>query len=353
LCTAYELLRRGQRVVVFEANVPGAGATQAAGGMLAPTCEAETAEPQVVALGKDSLARYPEFVAQLLELTGVDCEYQTQGTLWVAFSQDDWAELTHVRARLLHKGIRTELLDAPEVLQREPYLSPRVLGALWVPTDHQVEPRALTQALVKAIHQLGGELKTGVQVDAVMHAHGKVTGVRIGDATVKADQVVIAAGAHSSALLHEVMPREVVRPVKGQIVRVRGAKLLSHVIRSPDVYVIPRQNGDVLLGATVEEQGFDTTPTAGAVLDMLRFGWRAVPGLYDMSFVECAVGLRPALADHVPRIGATAINGLFVATGHYRDGILLGPATGFHLAELMTTGVMPDALLPFAVVKTS
>jgi glycine oxidase len=137
--------------------------------------------------------------------------------------------------------------------------------------------------------------------------------------------------------------------VKGQLVRLRGPKLLSHVIRAPDVYVIPRENGDVLLGATVEEQGFDTTPTAGAVLDMLRFAWRVVPGLYECAFVECSVGLRPAFPDHVPRIGRTLLPGLCIATGHYRDGILLAPATAHYVAELVCTGILPAPLQPFSL----
>jgi glycine oxidase len=141
------------------------------------------------------------------------------------------------------------------------------------------------------------------------------------------------------------------RPVKGQLVRLGGPELLRHVVRSPDVYLVPRRGGELLVGATMEEQGFDGLPTAGAVLDLLREAWRILPGTYDLAVIELSVGFRPAVRDHRPVIGATSTHGLYVATGHFRNGVLLAPATAHHLADWIVEGRRPPALAPFGVER--
>jgi glycine oxidase len=137
------------------------------------------------------------------------------------------------------------------------------------------------------------------------------------------------------------------RPVKGQLVRLGGPELIRHVVRSPEVYLVPRRGGELLVGATMEERGFDALPTAGAVLDLLREAWRLLPAVYELTVTELSVGLRPVVRDHRPVIGGTGTRGLYVATGHFRNGVLLAPATAHHLADLITSGSVPAALVPF------
>ena len=164
------------------------------------------------------------------------------------------------------------------------------------------------------------------------------------------DVAVLAAGVWSGEV-DAPLPPLGLRPVKGQLVRLGGPELLRHVVRSPDVYLVPRRGGELLVGATMEEQGLDALPTAGAVLDLLREAWRILPGLYDLAVTELSVGFRPAVRDHRPVIGATSTRGLYVATGHFRNGVLLAPATAHYLAEWIAKGAAPAALAPFGVER--
>lgn len=355
LAVAYELGRRGRGVLVLERGSPGSGATRAAAGMLAPTSEAETAEPVLIDLALDSLRRYPRFVAELETLTGLSCQYRTEGTLWVALTRDDEADLHHLEGLQRVKGLTPQRLTGAGVLEREPRLSGRVLSGLWVPSDHQVEPRALAHCLVAAVLAGGGAIASGVIVTRLETGGGRVraaggTGVD-GPWETACDAVVLAAGAWSGIGITPPVPGLGVRPVKGQLLRLRGPRLIEHVVRHPEVYLVPRRDGELVVGATMEEQGYDETPTAGAALDLLRAAWRVLPGIYDLRLVELSVGLRPAVRDHLPVIGGTPVDGLFVATAHFRHGILLAPATGHYLAELITGGATPSALSPFALAR--
>lgn len=355
LTVAYELLRRGRRVTLLERDRPGGGATRASGGMLAPTSEADLEEAVLIDFALDSLRRYPRFVADLEALTGRSCGYRTEGTLWVALNRDDEGDLDHLRAMQAAKGLRSRRLTGDEALALEPHLSGRVLSGLLVEEDHQVEPRALARCLEAAVLALGGTLATGCRVarlDAARDGRVSVSGTR-GDTPfdTACDAAVLAAGAWSSVDVVAPLPDLGVRPVKGQVVRLRGPRLLGHVVRTPDAYLVPRADGELVVGGTMEEQGFDEASTAGAVMDLLRRAWRVVPGIYDLAVAELSVGFRPAVRDHLPVIGAAPVPGLFVATGHFRNGILLAPATGHYLAELMVSGDPPPALAPFGVAR--
>ena len=355
LTVAYELGRRGRGVLVLERAYPGSGATRAAAGMLAPTSEAETAEPALIDLALDSLRRYPRFVAELEALTGLSCQYRTEGTLWVALTRNDETDLDHLERLQREKGLAPQRLTGADVLEREPHLSGRVLSGLWVPDDHQVEPRALARCLEAAVLAGGGAIASGATVTGVETGAGRVRGVSgsgaDGQWETACDAVVLAAGAWTGLAITPPVPGLGVRPVKGQLLRLRGPRLIEHVVRHPDVYLVPRRDGELVIGGTMEEQGYDETPTAGAALDLLRAAWRVLPGIYDLQFVELSVGLRPAVRDHLPVIGGTSIDGLFVATAHFRHGILLAPATGHYLAELIAGGATPSALAPFALAR--
>jgi glycine oxidase len=228
------------------------------------------------------------------------------------------------------------------------------VAGLLIEEDHQVNPRALAAALATGIAGLAGQLVTGCRATRIDHTAGRVDGVSgvAGGAAfrVACEVAVLAAGVWSGEVEAPVPPLGL-RPVKGQIVRLGGPELINHVVRSPDVYLVPRRGGELVVGATMEEQGLDTLPTAGAVLDLLREAWRVLPGVYDLAVTELSVGFRPAVRDHLPVIGATATRGLYVATGHFRNGVLLAPATAHHLVEWIVGGAAPAALAPFGVER--
>jgi len=352
LSIADELIRRGREVLVLERDRPGAGATWAAGGMLAPISEAEQLDAELVALGQDSLLRYPSFIERLERLTGLNCGYSSEGTLWVGVNEDDRAELDYLRETLEGKGLACEPLDAKEVSRREPHLSGRIRLGLLVEQDHQVDPRALTLSLEESIRSRGGKLVCGAVVMEIVEEGGRVRGVS-GRTTrgerfeIQLEQLVLAAGAWCDRELRHPLGEIGIRPVKGQLVRLRGPRLLRHVVRTPDVYLVPREDGELLVGATMEEMGFDLSSTAGPAMDLLRHAWEALPGIYDLELAEISVGLRSAVEDHLPLIGASPVEGLFFAAGHFRNGVLLAPATAHHLVRQMLDGREPRELRPF------
>jgi glycine oxidase len=243
-------------------------------------------------------------------------------------------------------GLESERLTRAQVLDRESYLAPRVVSGLYVPGDRQVDPRRLTNALAAAITSRGGEIVEGAAATPVLEG-GVAKGARTADVEVRADSVLVAGGAWSAEVWPAAAGPLPLRPVKGQILRLRGPQLVRHVLRTPDVYLVPREDGELVVGATSEEQGFDTTITTWAVMDLLRDAWRILPGVSELELAETSAGLRPALRDQLPAIGATAVEGLFVATGHYRHGVLLSPVTAKLLANAMLNGArVPAAFDP-------
>lgn len=354
LSVAFELGRAERRVLVLERGAAVAcGATRASGGMLAPVSEVEFETDELVRLAGDSLRRYPGFIAEIERIGEIDCGYRDEGTLWVALEHDDLAELQHLAGSLAAKQLEAHWLDTDEIHAAEPHLTGRVLGGLRVASDHQVDPRALCLGLERAASRCGCRVETGVVVRAVETADdGRlvVRGVRSDGAPfgVCTPTVVLAAGAWSMHEMTLPIERLSLRPVKGQLVRLRGANLLRHVVRTPHVYIVPRADGQLLIGATMEEMGFDTTPTAGATMDLLRRSWQALPGIYDLELVEVSVGLRSAVDDHLPVVGETNVPGLYLACGHFRNGVLLAPATGHYLARWIVERREPAALSCFA-----
>jgi glycine oxidase len=334
---------------------PGLGASWAAAGMLAPITEVHYGEEAVLALGIESLRRYPAFVAQLEEVTGRRVGYEECGTLIIARDADDHAALSHLWRFQEQLGLEVEQLTRREAREVEPALSPRLRSAWRVEGDHHVDNRALTDALYEAAKRAGAELVTDEAEEVVVDGD-RATGVRLeSGAVLSCDTVVLAAGCWSASIAG--LPDDVrppVRPVKGQLLYLRGPsddQLVSRNIRGLDVYIVPRGDGRVVVGATVEERGFDVTVTAGAVYELLRDGYEIVPGLAELELTECVAGLRPGTPDNAPIVGATALRGLIVATGHYRNGILLTPLTAESVAELLVTGSAPEVLGPASPLR--
>lgn len=351
LAIAFELVRRGRSVLVLERDRVGAGATGVSAGMLAPVSEARAEEPEIVDLALESHRRYPEFVDAVEAASGLSCGFRRDGTLVVALGRDDEEELDHLREAQQSRGLRSVPLTADEVFEREPHLSGWVTGGLLAAEDYQVDPRLLLQALAAAIKNGGGRIEEGVRVDTLEAEGGRlrrVSGQRGGsELTVGCDAAVVAAGAWSGTAIESPVSEYGVRPVKGQIARLRGPRLIRHVLRTPEVYLVGRDDGELVVGATMEELGFDPTPTAGAVMELLRKAWHVLPGVYDCELAEFGVGFRPASRDHMPLMGETEVEGVFVATGHYRHGVLLTPATALLMADLITNGRGSSLLAPF------
>jgi len=348
LSLAFVLAGRDADVLVLERSRVGAGAAGVAAGMLAVAGEAEYETPELVRLASESQRLYPEFVRAVEEASGFACGLRQDGTLVVALGVDDEEEIKRLWRFQQRLGLPSTWLDGDQVREREPQLSPRVTGGLLACDDHQVNPRAMLVALEQAVKTLGGQVLTDSPVTDFVVEGGRLAEVSGRGFTVRCDAAVLAAGSWSSTGLAWPGSPIAVRPVKGQLVRLRGPALLRHVIRAPGVYIVPRHDGELVVGATMEEQGFDATPTAGATMDLL---WRArllVPAVYDLELAEVNVGFRPATRDHLPLIGAADVPGLYMATGHFRHGVLLAPVTAALLADLILDGLVSPLLAPFA-----
>lgn len=329
LAVAWRAAQRGLSVVVADRD-PGHGASWAAAGMLAPVTEVHPGEDALLALNLASAAAYPAFVAELEALTGLDTGHRTDGTLVVARDRDDLEAIEDLRRLQESLGLRAERVSSRECRRLEPGLAPSIRGGLLVHGDHQIDGRLLVRALLDACRRHGVRF-AGHVIAVRTTSGGAVAGVALEDgATLDAERVVIAAGAWSGGL--EGLPEGLlpIRPVKGQILYLSGPPgqpLADRNIRGIEVYVAPRRDGRVAVGATMEELGFDARPTAGAVHELLRAARELLPGIDELAFDEALVGFRPATPDNGPLLGHTDLPGLLAATGHHRNGILLTPVT--------------------------
>lgn len=343
---AWRLVQAGAAVALFDRYRAGSGATHAAAGMLAAGLEGEPGEEDLHPLCDASQRLWPGFARELADESGLDLGYRDEGTLSVALSRDDAAKLRHDLARLTALGCDLAWADSRELRRREPGLNPAVVGGLVSPRDHQVDNRQLARALIAVLGRRGVTIHQDTAV-ALATAGGRAVGVRVADRLHEADAVVLAAGAWSAGI--EGLPpgaRPPVRPCKGQMMALGmdpAAPLLNHVIWGPGIYLVPRRDGRLILGATVEEKGFDTTLTAGGMLSLLHAAWRVLPGIEELPVLESWVGFRPRARDDAPLLGPTAaLPGLIHASGHHRNGILLTPATADLVARTILDGAMPE-----------
>ena len=353
---AWRLAARGVSVAVFDKGVSGAGASHAAAGMLAACAEAEPGEEALVTLGRVSQARWPAFAAELKQASGVDVGLRPEGTLVVALTSDDQARLSHQLTFQQKLGLPLQWISAAETRRREPHLAGKLAGAVFSPEDTQVDNRKLAAALRIAAEAAGAIIREHQEVKTISSDAGRVDGIVLADGTkVGADVVVLAAGAWSRSidgLAPELRPP--VRPIKGQMLALRmdpAAPLLTHVVWAPGAYLVPRLDGRLLVGATVEEKGYDTSLTAGGILTLLEAAWRVVPAVEELPIDEMWVGHRPGSRDDAPILGTGPIDGLIYATGHHRNGILLTPVTADAIAQLVLEGVADPAIRPFGIER--
>lgn len=355
LAVAWRAAQRGLAVTVADPD-PGGGAAEVAAGMLAAVTELHYGEQTLLALNLESARRYPAFVAELEEVSGRSVGHRSCGTLAVALDADDRAHLRELHALQLRSGLESQWLTGRECRRLEPMLAPGVRGGLRVDGDHQVDPRRLAVALVVACERAGVELRRD-RADRLLVENDRAVGVAFADGReLRAERTVLAAGSRSGrlgGLPPEALPP--VRPVKGQVLRLTVppayAPFLSRtvraVVRGSQVYLVPRADGELVVGATSEELGFDTTVTAGGVYELLRDAHELVPGITELPLTEARAGLRPGSPDNAPLLGPSALPGLLLATGHYRNGVLLTPVTGDAIAETLATGVLPEEIHPF------
>ncbi len=338
LAVAWRAAQRGHAVRVLERGELGGGASHVAAGMLAPVTEADPGELALLELGLRSAAAWPAFAAELAPASGIDPGLRECGALVVARDGDEAQALERELDLRRELGLGVERLMASAARRVEPALAPTIRLALIVPGDHATDPRATVAALAEAGRRVGVQLCTGTTVERIQREGAKITGVRVaGEGDVAARHVVVAAGAWSGAI--EGLPPVPLRPVKGQIIRLRdphGPGLLDRIVRFDGGYLVSRGDGRYVLGATMEERGFDETVTAGGLYELLRDAGELVPGIHELVVEECAAGLRPATPDNAPLLGRDAeLDGLVWATGHHRNGILLAPAT----AEIVTAAL--------------
>jgi glycine oxidase len=338
LACAWRAAERGLSVAVLERAEPGDGASGVAAGMLAPVTEADFGEEQLLRLNLASRELWPGFAAELEERSGLTCGYRESGALVVAAERDDVDELRRLHVFQRSLGLDADWLAPRDCRRLEPGLSARIAGGILAPQDGHADPRAVVRALRAALESAGGELITGCEVLGVEDG-----GVLTRSGRVAAGSVVVAAGAWSSALVSGAPP---VRPVKGQILelRARGSSAgpPERIVRTPRCYLFARADGHTLIGATVEEQGFDTAVTAGGVYRLLEAAWEAYPEVGELELVSARAGLRPGTPDNLPVVGESG--GAIWASGHYRNGVLLAPITADGVASLLA-GEEPPAEL--------
>jgi glycine oxidase len=349
---AWRLAQAGCSVTVYDRAQAGCGASWAAAGMLAAAVETEPGEETLLALALESQRLWPDFAREVEAASGISVDYRDEGTMVVALTRDDAEQLRFSYEFQTSLGLDLHWLSGADARLREPHLRPGIPGAVLSPRDHQVENRLLGRALAEAARRAGAVLHEHCTVREVEFAGERACGVVTDRGRDRADVVVLAAGAWSREI-GGIPPSHLppVRPIKGQMLALRmeaDAPLLRHVIWLPrGGYLVPRLDGRLVVGGTVEERGFDDTVTAGGLLALIEGAWRAVPAIEELAVAETWVGFRPGSRDDAPMLGPSGIDRLVMATGHHRNGILLTPVTARSISTYLLTGCLPDNVQPF------
>jgi glycine oxidase len=354
LACAWRAAERGARVCVLERDRPAAGATGVAAGMLAPVGEASWGEERLLELNFESLRRWPGFAAQLEEQAGEETGFAQRGALHVALDRDEAEEL-HRRYELHRSlGLDSEWLAGRECRRLEQGLATAVRGGAHVPGEASVDPRKVVAALLATLEARGVGVQTGADVIAAEREAGRWRIETADGRDFGAANLVLTAGCWSGQArwLPDAVPP--VRPVKGEILTLRGSAeepACEGIVAGERVYLVPRADGRLIVGATVEERGFDTTVTAGGVHELLREAYRVIPEIAELELVEAIAGLRPSTPDNAPLIGFGDAEGLLIATGHFRNGVLQAPVTADCIVSLLAGEPPPVDLEPFSPLR--
>lgn len=350
LSVGWRTAQLGMSVIVVERDPAPRGASWVAAGMLAPVGESNFGDEPLLRLNLESARRYPLFLEELTQAAGVPIDAATDGSLHAALHRDQAAALRRLFDFSLEAGLEVEWLGAEACRELEPMLHPNTQSGMFAAGESAVDPRQLLEALTAAFTRAGGTIQSGATVTRV--DTGKVT-LRT-DQMIFADRVILCAGAATPAI--EGVPEEVrraLRPVKGQILRLRdggGTPAIRRMVITDDVYLVPRKQGELVVGATEEEHG-DTLVTAGGVFELLRAAQEVLPAIREMELAETSAASRPGTPDNAPLIGPTSIEGVIAAVGHYRNGILLAPVTSDYIAQLIAKDEFPPEVVPFSPLR--
>lgn len=362
LGVAWRLAQRGLRVTVLEKHTPGSGASRAAAGMLAPVAELEFHEAELTAFALASQRRWPSFVQELERDAGMGIEFETTGTLMVAWDRDEAEDLQRHYAYQKGLGFGVDWLSGRALRKIEPMLSPRLVGGVHCPDDVQVSNRCLAKALERACVAQSVTIRTGVEVarvlvDDAQSAQPRAVGVSLASGEeLRADEVVIAGGAWSRSLGLEGLIALPIRPVKGQMMALQmdvANPLVRHVIRRQGIYLVPKADGSLVVGATSEEMGFDTRITAWGLRTLLEGAWEILPGIDELPVKETWTGFRPASRDGGPLLGRTDVHNVSVITGHYRNGIQQSPLSIDVVSASILGEAYDESAYPFAATRFS
>jgi glycine oxidase len=351
LACAWRAAQRGMHACVLERDRPAAGASGVAAGMLAPVGEASWGEERLLDLNFESLGRWPGFARQLESEAELEIGFSQSGALHVAVDRDEAEELR--RRFELHRGLGldSQWLSGRECRQLEPGLATTVRGGAHVPGEASIDPRKAVAALLAALDRRGVAVHSGAEV---VGAERQAGAWRVGttDGQVfEGSSLVLAAGCWSGQARWLPAGVPPVRPVKGEILTLRGSAdepACDRIVAGERVYMVPRADGRLIVGATVQERGFDTTVTAGGVYELLREAYRVIPEIAELELVEATAGLRPGSPDNAPLIGAGDTENLLVASGHFRNGMLQAPVTADSIAALLAGEAAPVDLKPFS-----
>ena len=348
---ALRLAQSGLRVAVIERGQIGREASWAAAGMISPQTEASGPGP-FFDLCLRSRSLYPEFAAEVTELSGIDVEYRDQGSLCVQLTEDDRRHARQWTTWQSDAALRIESIPLDTMRKLEPAVTESATGAVFVPSDHQVENRRLMNGLELALRKLGVEAIENQTASGLIVDRNGVTGILCGSQQIDAGWVVIAAGCWSGQLLEPLGLKVETIPARGQMVALRGVQTpINHVLHSTNCYVIPRRDGRILVGATVEYVGFQKGITAGGISSLLAAAIEVAPALTSCEIVEAWSGLRPDTPDHLPILGLSGVDNLVLATGHFRNGILLAPITADLISATISSGRSIPELSPFSISR--
>jgi glycine oxidase len=364
LSCAFELARRQHRVIVIERDEPGQHASRVAAGLLGTASLPVGEGDNIFPLKLDSLRRFPEYIAKVESIGRRGAGYRMEGTLWVARDAEEDEQLEALHDKRVQLGLRSVRVTGPEIFPIEPELAPGLAGGLLVDEDVQVDPRRLLEALKRGVRNVRARLLTHSQATGGVFDEAEETWtvhVRSQDTdgeveSIRASNVLITAGPWCDEIVAE--RRELgtplsptgVGPVKGQLLRMRGPRVIDRVVRTSNVSLAQRRDGELIVASTKEpEAGWDLTPTAEAREELLDRASGLLTRIRELELEEHSVGLRPAVSDQMPIIGPARSPGLWIATGHFQHGILLAPSTAFWLAQAIESGEVPELLKPYGV----
>lgn len=356
LAIGWELAESGLAVTIVERGHCGGEATHAAAGMLAAVAECEPGEEQLLQLTRWAQQLWPSYLDRLEASSGLRPDYRDEGILVVALNRDEVERLRFRHEFQTSLGLPLTWLEGHELREREPHLRQSAAAAIYSPEDHQVDNRQLAESLKQAYVNAGGRLREDCEVTSLDFSEPTHKRISLGNGEVlEAKTVVLAAGAWTRGLpgLPDAA-KPPVRPLKGQslaLQMVPKSPLLAHVLWTEQIYCVPRRDGRLIIGATVEERGFDDSITAGGIYALIEGARRALPGIEDLPLIESWSGFRPGCRDDAPVLGETPVPGLHLATGHHRNGILLAPVTGHCIAQQILTGALPEAARPFTLAR--